>query len=94
VKALRYLADAYRSKTLNLGTGKGYSVREVIDTTREITNIEISEIMSHRREGDPPELVAKVGQAEELLDWKPVQSDIKSIIKTAWQWRNTHHKKY
>ena len=93
MKALRYLVDANQSRTLNLGTGKGYSVREIIDTVREITDIEISEIMSERRDGDPPELVAKAGKAEKLLDWKPVQSDIKNIIKTAWQWHNTHHKK-
>lgn len=93
VKALRYLVDENQSRTLNLGTGKGHSVREVIDTVREITDIEISETMTQRREGDPPELVAKAGKAEGLLDWKPVQSDIKNIIKTAWQWHNTHHKK-
>jgi len=92
VKALSYLAGENQSRTLNLGTGKGYSVREVVDTVREITDIEISEIMSQRREGDPPMLVAKVGKAEELLDWKPVQSDIKNILKTAWRWHNTHHK--
>lgn len=92
VKALRYLVHENQSRTLNLGTGKGYSVREVIDTVREITDVEISEIMSHRREGDPPELLARAGMAEELLYWKPVQSDIKNIIKTAWQWHNTHHK--
>jgi len=85
------LADANQSRTLNLGTGKGHSVREVINTAREITDIEISETMTQRRAGDPPELVAKAGKAEGLLDWKPVQSDIKNIIKTAWQWHNTHH---
>ena len=92
VKAVRYLIDANQSSTLNLGTGKGYSVMEIINTAREITDMEISEIMSERREGDPPVLVARADKAEKQLDWKPQQIDIKYIIKTAWQWHNTHIK--
>jgi len=83
VKALRYLTDIDQSKILNLGTEKGYSVREIIDTAREITDMEISETMSERREGDPPKLVAQADMVEELLDWKPRQSDIKNIIKNS-----------
>lgn len=86
IKALEYLLNNQQSQCLNLGTGQGYSVREVIDTTKEITEIKISEIISSKREGDPDSLVAKSIAAENILNWKSNQSDLQNIIKTAWQW--------
>jgi len=88
VRALKYLEKEQGSRIFNLGTGKGFSVKEIIDTTREITGKDIKEIKIDRRSGDPAMLIATAESAEKTLDWKPVQSDIANIIKTAWRWHN------
>ena len=75
---------------LNLGTGKGNSVREVIEACRRVTGHEIPEVIAARRPGDPPELVADSSRAQRLLDWKPEFTTIESIIETAWKWHSTH----
>lgn len=75
---------------LNLGTGRGYSVREVIECCREVTGHEIREVMGERRAGDPPQLVANSKMAREVLGWEPQYQDIKSIVETAWQWHKNH----
>ena len=86
VSALENLLDGGKTDALNLGTGTGCSVREVIDVTRSITGrtIEVSE--SARRPGDPPFLVAEPGRAQKKLDWKPTHSGLDKIIGTAWAW--------
>jgi UDP-glucose 4-epimerase len=73
---------------LNLGTGHGNSVREVIEACRQVTGHEIPTIVADRRAGDPPELVADNQQALKRLDWKPDYTDIRTIVETAWRW---HH---
>jgi UDP-glucose 4-epimerase len=89
VKALEKLEPGKGLK-LNLGTGKGHSVREVIDACRRVTGHEIPEVMGERRPGDPPELVANSSKAQAVLDWKPQYMDIESIVKTAWKWHQAH----
>ena len=86
VSALANLLDGGKSDALNLGTGTGCSVREVIDVARLITGrtIEVSE--SARRSGDPPFLVAEPGRAQKKLGWKPTHSSLDEIIDTAWAW--------
>ena len=84
IKALDYIINNQQSSCLNLGTGKGYSVREVLNTTKEVTSKEINEVISNRRDGDPGSLVAKAEAAKMLLDWHPKYSELKNIIKTAW----------
>ncbi len=74
----------------NLGTGKGYSVREVVEVAREVTGVDIVAEVAPRRPGDPDELVAKVGRARDELGWVPTRSDLVTIIKTAWAWHNAH----
>jgi UDP-glucose-4-epimerase GalE len=88
IKALQYLEQTGQSGIFNLGTGKGHSIWEIIDTVREITGKEIKTDMKGRRQGDPDILVAQAESAEKLLGWKPIQSDIGNIIETAWQWHN------
>lgn len=88
VKALQHSEQTGQSKILNLGTGKGYSVREIIDVTRRITNTEIKETLIDRRQGDPDILVAQAASIEKLLGWTATQSDIENIIDTAWQWHS------
>jgi UDP-glucose 4-epimerase len=87
--ALDHLQPGHGLK-LNLGTGRGHSVREVIDTCRRVTGHAIPEVMGSRRPGDPPELVADSSRAQRVLHWRPKYADIESIIRTAWGWHSTH----
>ncbi len=75
---------------LNLGTGKGYSVREVISTAEKITGRSVPYRETPRRAGDPPVLVADASKAFDILGWKPEFSDLETIIGTAWNWHNKH----
>lgn len=79
---------------LNLGTGRGHSVREVIEACRRVTGHPVPEKAGERRAGDPPELVADSRQAQTLLDWQPQYQDIESIIRTAWRWHQSHPRGY
>lgn len=79
---------------VNLGTGNGYSVRQVIDACRQVTGHPIPEVVGERRPGDPPELVADSRLAKRLLGWKPQYTDITSIVETAWKWHQSHPKGY
>lgn len=79
---------------LNLGTGQGTSVRQLIDACRKITGHEIPEVTGERRAGDPPELVADSSLAQKLLNWEPQYMDIESIVETAWRWHKSHPNGY
>jgi UDP-glucose 4-epimerase len=74
----------------NLGTGKGYSVREVIDVARQVTGHPVPEALSSRRPGDPDILVASAARAKKLLGWTPRHSDLRSIVESAWAWHKDH----
>jgi UDP-glucose 4-epimerase len=73
---------------LNLGTGRGFSVREVVDACRRVTGREIPVSTGPRRPGDPPELVADPRLAFETLGWKAEYVDIDRIVETAWRWHS------
>ena len=75
---------------LNLGTGSGYSVREVIDACRQVTGRTIPEKQGARRAGDPPELVADPSRAMETLNWQPRFTTVEAIVDTAWIWHRSH----
>jgi UDP-glucose 4-epimerase len=79
---------------LNLGTGRGYSVREVIESCRRATGHPIPEKIGERRPGDPPALVADARKAREVLNWQPRYADIDSIVATAWRWHSSHPRGY
>ncbi len=87
VKALEHIIADKGSLTLNLGTNHGYSVREVVDFARRFTDPALAAVETPRREGDPAKLVANASAAQELLNWKPQCSDMETIIKTAWAWK-------
>ncbi len=89
VKALERLTPGEGLK-LNLGTGRGFSVREVIETCRRVTGRPIPEVIGQRRPGDPPELVADSRRAQERLDWKPEYPELEAIVETAWRWHSAH----
>jgi len=80
--------------TYNLGSGKGYSVREVIETARKVTGRPIPAIESPRRAGDPARLVASSEKIRRELGWKPEHDDLHDIIASAWEWHRTHPKGY
>jgi UDP-glucose 4-epimerase len=84
VLGLEYL-ERGSSAALNLGTGRGHSVREVISTIESFTGREVPKRTTARRPGDPPELVADPERAEKLLNWKAKRS-LEQIVATAWRW--------
>ncbi|MDA7977330.1 MAG: UDP-glucose 4-epimerase GalE [Pirellulales bacterium] len=75
---------------MNLGIGRGYSVREVIDVCRAVTGHEIPAVVGPRRPGDPPELVANSSLAQRELNWQPKYTSLESIVETAWRWHSQH----
>ena len=79
---------------VNLGTGKGTSVREIVEACREVTGHPIPEVMGQRRAGDPPELIADARLAQQLLGWTPQYTDVHSIVETAWNWYRSHPNGY
>lgn len=70
----------------NLGTGQGHSVREVIETCKEVTGIDIPVKEGDRRAGDPPRLVADPSKGFEELNWEPKLEDLTTIVETSWDW--------
>lgn len=78
----------------NLGNGKGYSVREVIETAREVTGHPIPAEETARRPGDSPRLVASSEKIIKELGWQPKTPDLKEIIASAWEWHQGHPKGY
>jgi UDP-glucose 4-epimerase len=84
LKAL--LARDVESQAINLGTGNGYSVRDVVDTARRTTGIDFKVTEADRREGDPPVLVAAVDRAKRVLGWTAEASSLQEIMDSAWNW--------
>ncbi|MBO8160720.1 MAG: UDP-glucose 4-epimerase GalE [Thermosipho sp. (in: Bacteria)] len=88
IKGLEYLLSGEGTNYFNLGSGEGYSVKEVIEKVKEITKRDFEVIETDRRPGDPPYLIADSEKASKVLGWKP-KYDLNMIIETAWNW----HKK-
>jgi UDP-glucose-4-epimerase GalE len=85
VKALQHLQAGNPSFTVNLGTGEGSSVKEVIASVEEVTGKKVPTKMVPRRPGDPPALVADPRRAQQLLQWKTTRS-LGDSVSTAWRW--------
>jgi len=85
IRALELLIRNNQSDVINLGTGVGYSVKEIISKAREITGREIKSEIIQRRQGDPDSLVADNQKAKNILGWVP-EYDLDRIIETAWKW--------
>lgn len=94
ILALGYLRRGGDSLFLNLGTGHGYSVLEVIECARQVTGRPIPTRIEAPRPGDPARLVADAARAQSVLGWKPVVSDLPSILRSQWQWRQKHPRGY
>jgi UDP-glucose 4-epimerase len=86
VRGLDFLLREGRSDIFNIGTGNGYSVREVISTIERIAKKQVHFVMNPRRAGDPPKLVAGADKIKTVLGWQPRYSDLDTIIETAWNW--------
>jgi len=78
----------------NLGIGKGYSVREVIESVKRVTGKDIPATEVDRREGDPPELFANADKLRGELGWKPNVPDLDDIVRSAWDWFQAHPNGY
>jgi UDP-glucose 4-epimerase len=78
----------------NLGTGRGYSVREVIRAAEEVTGKKVGVREGPRRAGDPPVLVAASEKVQRELGWRPKYTDLRSVVETAWKWHKAHPKGY
>jgi UDP-glucose 4-epimerase len=81
-------------RAINLGAGRGASVREVIDMVAAVTGKPVPHTAAPRRSGDPCRLVAGAGLAGPELGWVPRFSDLRTIVSTAWEWRRKHPRGY
>jgi UDP-glucose 4-epimerase len=90
VQALAHLRKGGASEFINLGTGHGHSVLEVIDTARSVTGRQIEARKESRRAGDPARLVAVSEKARRVLGWEPKLGDLATILRTAWDWKLAH----
>ena len=88
ILALEALAEG--SRTYNLGNGRGFTVREVIDTCRQVTGHPIPAVVGERRPGDPPALIASSDKIRDELGWSPRYPDLETIVAHAWRWHRTH----
>jgi UDP-glucose 4-epimerase len=94
VLALDHLANGGDSRVYNLGTKNGFSVREIIDTVKEVTGRNFMVKEEKRRAGDPAKLIASSEKIQKELHWKPEHSTIREIVSTAWRWHSGHPKGY
>lgn len=92
--AYKYLKENNPSEIFNLGSGNGFSVKEVIDVARKVTNCDIPAEVVDRREGDPAILVASSIKIKEKLGWNPQKTNLHEIIKDAWNFHQKHPNGY
>ncbi|TDT73304.1 UDP-galactose 4-epimerase [Litoreibacter halocynthiae] len=91
VKGIKWLLEGREPRVFNLGTGSGFSVREVIDHSRAVTNKEVPIIEGPRRAGDCTKLVSGSDRAMSELGWSPERSTLEAMITDAWRWHQTGH---
>jgi UDP-glucose-4-epimerase GalE len=89
-RALQHLLDGKGNLALNLGTGAGHSVREVIAAVERVGKRKVPAKETARRPGDPPALVADARQANVVLGWKPRYMELDRIVEDAWRWHAKH----
>ncbi len=91
VLGLRWLEQGQGSRVFNLGTGTGFSVREVIEEARAVTNQPVPVVEGPRRAGDCTKLVSGSSRAAQELGWTPARSTMRTMIADAWRWHQTGH---
>ncbi|WLD92791.1 UDP-glucose 4-epimerase GalE [Alkalihalobacillus sp. AL-G] len=90
ISALEKLRNGAKSEIYNLGNGNGFSVKEVIETARQVTGKSIPAEIAPRRNGDPAVLIASSEKAKKELEWEPEYADLMMIIESAWRWHQKH----
>ena len=88
--ALDRLRAGAGSGVYNLGTGRGYSVREIIETARRVTGHPIPAVVTARRPGDPAVLIASSEKARRELGWRPKRESVEDVVRSAWRWHRSH----
>lgn len=88
VNALKFLLDGGPTETMNLGSGRGFSVREIVNAVQRKAGTPFEIIEHPRRPGDPDSLIADISRAKQILQYNPVNSDLENIIETAWNWHS------
>jgi UDP-glucose 4-epimerase len=81
--ALHHLQEGKPSESINLGTGRGFSVKELIEMVEKIAETKINTVIDDRRTGDPAHLIADPAKAHNILQWQPRYSDLEFIIRSA-----------
>jgi UDP-glucose 4-epimerase len=91
VLGLEYLLKGGDTNVFNLGNGSGFSVKQVIETAKQVTGRDFKVVESDRRPGDPPALVGSGEKASKILGWQPQYADLSKILSHAWQWHQQRH---
>jgi len=91
VLALKLLLAGHSGGAFNLGTGNGFSVREILAAIAAETGREVPHVVKPRRSGDPTYLVADASAARETLNFHPAHSDLATVVRTAWAWHEKAH---
>ena len=89
--ALKLLLEGHSGGVFNLGTGSGFSVREILAAIASETGREVPHVVKPRRAGDPTYLVADASAAHQTLNFRPADPDLATIIRTAWAWHREAH---
>lgn len=92
IKALSYLDKENKSNFFNVGTGKGYSNKEVLDMVKKVSGVDFKVEVGPRRAGDPDAVYADNTKIKKILGWEPKYSDLETIVKSAWNWHKNHPK--
>src|SRR4051812_39445870 len=90
LRAIERLGSGTPSQAINLGTGRGHSVLEVIQTVKQVSGVDVPHVAAGRRAGDPPALVAAPARAREVLGWTCQYADLSVIVQHAWRWHTSH----
>lgn len=91
IRAVEFLQRNSASQAVNLGSGCGVSVLDIIREVQQVSGKEVKIVHDARRAGDPPMLIADPTKAKNLLQWQPARSDLQTIIASAWSWHNARH---
>jgi len=94
ILGLEYLLNGGNTEVFNLGNAQGFSIQEVIEAARAVTDRPIPVTLADRRPGDPPILVGSGEKAQRILGWKPQYPDLETILKHAWQWHQKRHESH
>ncbi|MEM1367040.1 MAG: UDP-glucose 4-epimerase GalE [Cyanobacteria bacterium P01_H01_bin.15] len=91
VLGLEYLLKGGDSEVFNLGNGNGFSVRDVIETSKRVAGVDFPVLETERRVGDAPILIGSSKKAQTILGWEPQYADLEAIVRHAWNWHQVRH---